>query len=92
MMSDHLDKLRETLEQLRSQLDELRQHDPRVASHLEATIGEAEAALGGAVKPSEEHESMVQRLSDAVHDYEASHPALSGNLGAIIDALGRMGI
>ncbi len=91
-MSDDLEKLRQTLEELRSQLDELRDRDPQVAQHLEATIDEAEAALGGTSKPNDEQESIQQRLSDAVRDYEASHPALSGNLGAIIDALGRMGI
>ena len=86
------DKLRETLDELRSQLAELRQRDPQVAAHLEATIAEAKAALGGQSKQPAEQESITQRLSDAMLDYEASHPGLAGNLGAIIDALGRMGI
>jgi hypothetical protein len=91
-MSEPLDRLRSTLDELRSQLNELRQRDPQVADHLEATITEAEAALAGKTKPPEAHESISRQLSDAVRDYEASHPALAGNLGAIIDALGRMGI
>ncbi|MEX2115174.1 MAG: DUF4404 family protein [Pirellulales bacterium] len=91
-MSEQQDKLRATLDELRSQLDELRKRDPRVAEHLEATIAEAEAALAGDARPAEHQASISQQLSDAVRDYEASHPALAGNLGAIIDALGRMGI
>ncbi len=91
-MSDQGDKLRDTLEELRSQLGELRQRDAQVAENLEATIAEAEAALGGQTKQPDEHESMMTQLSDAVREYEATHPSLAGNLGAIIDALGRMGI
>ncbi len=91
-MSEPQDRLRSTLDELRSQLDELRQRDPQVADHLEATIAEAESTLAGKAKPAEQHASITQQLSDAVRDYEASHPALAGNLGAIIDALGRMGI
>jgi hypothetical protein len=86
------DKLKETLQELRSQLDELRQRDPHVAAHLEATIAEAQAALAGPPKHAAAHKSIVERLSDAVRDYEASHPSLAGNLGSIIDALGRMGV
>ncbi len=91
-MSEPQDKLRNTLEQLRSQLDELRKRDSRVAEQLETTIAAAEAALAGEAKPAEEHASLSAQLADAVREYEATHPALAGNLGAIIDALGRMGI
>jgi hypothetical protein len=91
-MTNPQDKLRSTLSELRSQLDELRKRDPRVADDLATTIDEAEAALAGEAKPAQEHASLSEQLSEAVRDYEATHPALAGNLGAIIDALGRMGI
>ena len=85
------DKLRRTLEELRTQLDELAKRDPEMAAELELTISEAQALLGKEpVRP--QNESLVERLSGAVKDYEATHPALAGNLGSIIDALGRMGI
>jgi len=94
-MADH-EKLRETLDQLRSQLDELRSRDPAVADQLAATIDEAQAVLSGtapsAGEPAAPQGSLVDRLKDAVLEYEASHPSLAGNLGGIIDALGRMGI
>jgi hypothetical protein len=91
-MNDPQDKLRSTLTELRWQLDELRKRDPRVAADLAATIDEAEAALGGEARPATEQASLAEQLSGALRDYEATHPALAGNLGAIIDALGRMGI
>lgn len=94
-MADH-EKLRETLDQLRSQLDELRRRDPAVADQLAATIDEAQAVLSGIAPNAGESAapqgSLVDRLKDAVLEYEASHPSLAGNLGGIIDALGRMGI
>ncbi len=90
-MADELDQLRETLEQLRTQLDELRRRDPAVAEQLAATIAEARQALDRE-PTSAPSESIVKRLSDAVLEYEATHPSLAGNLGSVIDALGRMGI
>jgi hypothetical protein len=90
MTGEH-DQLRQILDQLQAQLNEVRRLDPAVATHLESTIAEAKAALAGRPTPAA-HRSIVERLSDAMLKYEASHPALAGNLGSIIDALGRMGI
>jgi hypothetical protein len=86
------DKLRRTLEELRTQLDELAKRDPEVAAELELTISEAQAALGKPPLRQPQDTSLMERLTDAVKEYEATHPALAGNLGSIIDALGRMGI
>jgi len=91
-MANEHDKLRETLRQLQAQLDEVRQADPEVGAHLDSTIAEAQAVLQGQAAEPDEHRSIIERLSDAVLTYEASHPSLAGNLGSIIDALGRMGI
>jgi hypothetical protein len=91
MAGEH-DRLQKVLDQLQTQLNEVRQLDPAVAAHLESTIAEAQAALAGRPTPPAAQRSIVERLSDAVLKYEASHPALAGNLGSIIDALGRMGI
>ena len=91
MAGEH-DQLSKALDQLQAQLEEVRQLDPGVAAHLESTIAEAQAALAGRPTPAATHRSIVERLSDAVLKYEASHPALAGNLGSIIDALGQMGI
>ncbi|MGD9720395.1 MAG: DUF4404 family protein [Pirellulales bacterium] len=91
-MPDSHEKLRRALAELREQLSELRARDPQVASGLEATLAEAEQALAGEPRPPAEQASITKRLSDAVLEYEATHPSLAGSLGSIIDALGRMGI
>ncbi len=91
-MATDNDKLRETLHQLQRQLEEVRKLDPAVAGQLDATLAEAKAALAGAPIHSAKRQSLVERLSNAVLQYEASHPSLSGNLGSIVDALARMGI
>ncbi len=92
MTDDHDKKLRETLNRLQTQVDALRQRDPAVAEHLLAALAEAKAVLGGEPTQPEKHRSLVERLSNAVLKYEASHPALAGNLGSIVDALSQLGI
>ena len=91
-MAEEHEKLQNALNQLQSQLDAVRQLDPAVAERLAATLAEAKVALSGKPTPPAAQRSIVERLSDAVLQYEASHPELAGNLGSIIDALGRMGI
>jgi hypothetical protein len=39
-----------------------------------------------------EPEGLVERLREAVEDFEESHPTLSEAAGRVIDALARMGI
>ena len=40
----------------------------------------------------EQPEGIVDRLRDAVEDFEESHPTLAEAAGRVIDALARMGI
>jgi hypothetical protein len=91
-MAGELDKLRDTLDRLQAQVDELRAGDPAAAAQLQTTLAEAKAVLGGQPTQAQQHSSIVQRLSDVVLKYEASHPALAGSLGRIIDALAEIGI
>jgi Domain of unknown function (DUF4404) len=90
-MSEH-EKLRDALEALEAQLDEMREVDPEMAAHLGSTLDQAQAVLAGRPTQEDEHASMVEQLKRAVLKYEASHPTLAGNIGSVIDALGRMGI
>jgi prefoldin subunit 5 len=91
-MADQHDSLRDALDELQRQLENLRQREPAVAAQLEATINQARTALEGQELAAGEQHSLVDRLSQAVQRYEASHPSLSANLGSIIDALAQMGI
>jgi Domain of unknown function (DUF4404) len=91
-MADEHDELRTSLERLRSHLEEIRKVDPMLASDLDVTIGEAKAAIDrGQIEPAKKR-SLIERLSDAVLKYEASHPTLAANLGGFVDALAAMGI
>jgi hypothetical protein len=91
-MADEHDELRTALDRLQAQLDDLRDVDEAVAAQLGTTIEQAKAALAARGKPGDEHDSVLEQLKDAVLAYEASHPTLAGNLGAVIRALGQMGI
>jgi hypothetical protein len=90
MTGEH-EPLRKALDQLEAQLDELREVDPDVAAQLDATIHQAQGVLAGGEK-AKDHQSVLEQLKDAVLQYEASHPTLAANLGAVIRALGQMGI
>jgi len=91
-MVDPNEQLREPLNRLQAELEEIRKVNPAVASHVEAILGELHAALAARGTEPLAHRSVVERLSDAVLQYEASHPTLSGNLGSIVHGLSRMGI
>jgi hypothetical protein len=91
-MTDPRDKLKSALDELQAQLEEMRAVDPEVAGQLGSTIDQARAVLAGRPTGTDEHASLIEQLKGAVLEYEASHPTLSGNLGAVISALGQMGI
>ncbi len=89
-MSDEHDQLLSTLDQLRERLDQTPALPPETVARLRATLADLDAALAHR-KPTGETR-LQERLSQAALEFEASHPMLAGNLGSIIDALGRMGI
>jgi hypothetical protein len=88
-MSTQPDRLKATLDELHRQLAEVEQLDPGLRSQLSAALHDIQTTL--AVK-GPAGESVMQRLRDAAHDFEESHPALAGNIGSLIDTLGRTGI
>jgi hypothetical protein len=89
---DASQQLRASLDQLRSQLAQASSIEPAVAARLRETIADVERAIEGLPLKKPGTPSLADRLSGAALDFEASHPTLSGTLGSVIDALGRMGI
>ena len=89
-MPDEREQLLATLDQLRERLNQTPSLPGATVAKLRATLVDIEAALGG--KEPASPQRFTERLSQAALEFEASHPMLSGNLGSIIDALGRMGI
>jgi predicted NBD/HSP70 family sugar kinase len=91
-MTPEHEELRKALDQLQAQLDQMRAVDPDVARQLGTTIDEAKDVLAGGGGHTHAPHSLVEQLKQAVLEYEASHPTLAGNLGALVRALGQMGI
>jgi hypothetical protein len=91
-MAEDRARLQQLLAELRSQLAESKSVDAKTRSRLETTISDTERALSGQSLRRAAAEPLRERLTDAAGEFEATHPTLSGTLGSIIDALGRMGI
>jgi len=62
---------------------------PEARELLQAVMRDIQRLLD---EREEEPEGLVDRLREAVEDFEESHPALSEAAGRVIDALARMGI
>jgi hypothetical protein len=94
MTSNDTNRLRQCVEALRTQLDEIPSPDPAAVARLRATLADIEAAIAsqGASSAKGAGASIAHRLTAAAREFEDSHPALTGALGSVIDALGRMGI
>ena len=80
-MAEEAQELRRTLSQLHEQL--------RSSANLSDASSPAVVTSGPA---DPRQTSLAARLADAEREFEATHPTLSGIVGSIIDALGRMGI
>jgi len=64
---------------------------PEARELLEAVMRDIQRLLD-VEEREEEPEGLVDRLREAVEDFEESHPTLSEAAGRVIDALARMGI
>jgi len=91
-MTEHLNKLRETLGELHDDLEELESLGPETRKLLE----EAKADMDAALNPDEDAEledfSLTDRLNELGRQFDESHPNLSRIVGNLISTLGQMGI
>jgi hypothetical protein len=85
-------------QQLRAQLASLHQAladaeavGPEARELLETVMRDIQRLLD-VDEQEQEPEGLVDRLREAVKDFEDSHPTLSEAAGRVIDALARMGI
>jgi hypothetical protein len=93
-MSSDRDRLQRKLAELQVELDEQTNVEPQFRQRLEQTLEElqdvvAQSAPGA---DAEQHPGLAQRLTESARHFEETHPNLSGMIGSVIDALGRMGI
>lgn len=85
-------ELRRQLAALHQALADSETVGPEARELLQAVMGDIQRLLDVEEARPEEPASLVDRLREAVEDFEESHPTLSEAAGRVIDALARMGI
>jgi hypothetical protein len=94
MLPEDHERLRRTLAELHAELQSVDRVDPEVRTLLESAIddihGKLDAPSAEVAEPQDD--TIANRLTEAARHFEVTHPTLSGTLGSVIDALGRMGI
>ena len=95
-MTEQIEKLKATLAQLHTELEQIEGAGPEGRELLRGVLTDIQAALeapsGGPQTTPAEQASIRDRLTAAAQQFEESHPTLSGMVGSLIDALGRMGV
>jgi cell division septum initiation protein DivIVA len=94
------EQLKATLDQLHRDIAQLDKADPTLRQQLVQALAEIQATLqiesapAGPAKAaaSANRDSLVRRLRETAQRFEASHPALSENIGGLIDTLAQSGI
>lgn len=87
------DQIRQPLEKLHSELAGANAEAEQPHELLARLQAETEALLARAGQPpSADHRSFRERLSQALPEFEASHPSLTAVMAEVIDTLGRMGL
>jgi hypothetical protein len=88
------DELHASLAKLHSQLSEVETPTEDVRNLIVQVKADVDRLLkpteGG--KPDTDHDGLSEKLQEAVHRFEDSHPRLTQCLSGIIDVLGQMGI
>ena len=83
--------LRDTLEHLHKELKQARSVDERSRELLRDVMDDIHAILDPSAAEARPG-SLVERLREAVGDFEDSHPAVTEAVGRVVDALAKMGI
>ena len=90
-MTEQIDKLKSTVAELEDELRVIDRVDGETRAVLEQAVLDILAALQAA--PGERApQSLLDHLQSAAHEFEESHPTVTGILSRLIDGLGRMGI
>jgi len=95
MLPEDHERLRRTLAELHAELQSVDRLDPEVRTLLESAIEDIHGKLDAPSETGDEQpqdDTIANRLTEAARHFEVTHPTLSGTVGSVIDALGRMGI
>jgi hypothetical protein len=83
---------RDALEQLHREIDRIHTDDDTTRARLDNMKSEIQQALQQEETGDESHETLIERLNEAVADLEADHPTLTAAISAVIDILSSAGI
>ena len=84
--------LRSSLDRLRDQLATGEPLEASERQHLEEALGQLALLLDDDAEKTSEHDSLAGQLRDAATRFEESHPDLTLAIGAVAEALSRLGI
>ena len=84
-------RLSKQLQDLQTQLQQAKTLEPNDREALLQLVKDIQATLARTGK-SEEYESAVQRLEDAVQRFEVTHPQMTAAMARVINSLSNMGI
>jgi len=85
-------KLNQSLERLKSELSDAEALPDSERQRLETLVGDVIRAAEGEADEGHEGDSISDRLQEARERFEESHPNVTLAIGAVADALSRLGI
>lgn len=91
-MPERIEKLRALLDELEHELHGVESLDDESRSMLKEAAAEIETALQAEDVSEIEHQTLSDRLNDAVSEFESSHPTIYAVVNRMVDVLGQMGI
>jgi len=84
-------RLNKQLQELQTQLQQAKTLDENDRDALSQLVKDIQSTLARTGK-SEEYESAVQKLEDAVQRFEVTHPQMTAAMARVINSLSNMGI
>ena len=83
------DQLRAKLQKLHDDLDSAQPGDADAKARVEDIRHDVRATLDGGAR---EHQSLLERLRNAIPVFESTHPSLTLAISEVVDDLARMGV
>jgi len=86
-------QLSERIQELLGELERVETTDEEARDRLANVLKDIREAIEErGEEASDENESLLERLNEATHHFEESHPTLTAMVGRIADSLSNLGI
>jgi hypothetical protein len=80
------------LKELYQDLKQVKPTDTQEQRVVSGVMDHIETTLDPATTSAEHHETLIERLREAVYHLEGQHPALARAMNTVIDTLSNMGL